>query len=292
MSVFVLKIIGMVTMLVDHITIYLYVFTDVMQKTGYIWLRGVGRMAFPIFAFLIVNGYQKTHDVKRYLTRLVAFAAISQVPYVLATDLNYEASVGGLSISLGSRWFVCLIFILVASIAWLSTVRMDASVVWLLLSLTLAVLRVQYGNIRILSEELNVFYTLALGLALIALTDEVLKPDRDILKLVMQALGLFGAFFLIGDNMDYRTLGVALIYSIWLARESRFSQAGVMTLWCVVEYIVEPHPAPHFFLAMLAVLLLLTYNGKRGYALKSIFYAVYPVHLAVLGALTVIGRLN
>ena len=82
MSVFVMKLIAMASMLCDHAAVFLYPF-HFISHPAYVYMRAVGRVAFPIFAFLIVNGYEKTRDVKRYLTRLIAFAAISQIPYVL-----------------------------------------------------------------------------------------------------------------------------------------------------------------------------------------------------------------
>ena len=87
--------------------------------------------------------------------------------------------------------------------------------------------------------------------------------------------------------MDYRTLGVALIFSIWLARGSRFSQAAVMVLWCVVEYIVAGNPTSHFVIAALSIVPVLLYKGRQGPPLKLAFYAFYPAHLLILGMLTV-----
>ena len=47
------------------------------------WFNYVGRLAFPIFAFQISEGYIHTHDVKKYLLRLILFAFISQIPFLL-----------------------------------------------------------------------------------------------------------------------------------------------------------------------------------------------------------------
>ena len=284
MSVFVMKLLAVASMIVDHTAIFLY--PHFIAKPLYVWLRGVGRLAFPIYAFLIVNGCEKTHDVKRYLTRLVAFAAISQIPYTLASRAN-QLPDGVTAVVLGARWFVCVIFILVVCAAWLGAVRADWTVIWPLLALTLSVLRFEYLGIHILSAKMNVFYTLSLSLAIIALAEAAMKPERDWVKILMQVLGIFGAFFLIRDNMDYGSMGVALIVSLWLARGSRFSQIGVIVLWCVVEYIVAGHPVSHFVFAALAAVPVLLYKGRQGPPLKLAFYAVYPVHLMILGMLTV-----
>jgi TraX protein. len=279
-----MKLIAMCSMIVDHTGVVL--FPHMIDAQTYIWMRAVGRIAFPVYAFLIVNGYRKTHDVKRYLTRLIAFAVISQIPFTLTAHALCFSD-AGLSIALRARWFVCLIFILVTCVGWYTAVRSDWSVLWVLFAMTLAVLQVEYRGVQIIGGKLNVFYTLALALALIALLDAVSKQERDILRLLMQALALFGAFFLIRDNADYRTLGAALIVSIWIARGSLFSQAGVIILWCVVEYLVETHPIVHFLFAISSLAPILLYNGKQGRPLKLMFYAVYPLHLMLLAALNI-----
>ncbi len=73
---FTLKIIAIVTMAVDHIGAVF--FPDIL------FLRFIGRIAFPIFCFLLVEGFFYTHDVKKYMMRLGIFALVSEVPFDLA----------------------------------------------------------------------------------------------------------------------------------------------------------------------------------------------------------------
>lgn len=75
MSVFVLKIIAMITMLLDHIGYVL--FPEILP------LRLIGRIAFPIFAFLIAQGYLHTHDKKKYLFKIIIAAIITEIPFNL-----------------------------------------------------------------------------------------------------------------------------------------------------------------------------------------------------------------
>lgn len=76
-----LKIIACITMLIDHMSIFINYNT---QRTLYILLRSIGRLSFPIFAFLIAEGFYHTRHAKKYMLRLLIFAFISEIPYDLA----------------------------------------------------------------------------------------------------------------------------------------------------------------------------------------------------------------
>lgn len=89
-----LKWIAIVTMLIDH-TGAVVIEQGALEWAGWYWvdfaLRVIGRFAFPIFAFLLVQGFLHTRSVPRYLARLTAFALISELPFDLATgDCWYD----------------------------------------------------------------------------------------------------------------------------------------------------------------------------------------------------------
>ena len=78
----VLHIIAMTLMLMDHLWATLLPARE--------WLTCAGRVAFPIFAFMALEGYFHTRSFKKYILRMLLFAVLSEIPF----DLMY-----------GGTWF-------------------------------------------------------------------------------------------------------------------------------------------------------------------------------------------
>ena len=74
LSNFDLKLIAIITMTIDHIGV-------VFGTPFYNFLRAVGRLSFPIFAFLLTEGYVHTKSFSKYFLRLLVLALISEVIY-------------------------------------------------------------------------------------------------------------------------------------------------------------------------------------------------------------------
>ncbi len=94
---YVLKFIAIVTMLIDH-TAAAVLMNAIIKPNApisrdsfyyqlyllYKVMRGIGRCAFPIFCFFLVEGYKHTHDKNAYARRMLIFAFISEIPFDLA----------------------------------------------------------------------------------------------------------------------------------------------------------------------------------------------------------------
>ena len=88
-----LKVIAIVTMAIDHAATFLLRYQEAFIEplityhnhylTWYFLLRCIGRLSFPIFAFLIVEGFIHTSNRRRYGRNLLICAIISEIPWVL-----------------------------------------------------------------------------------------------------------------------------------------------------------------------------------------------------------------
>jgi len=76
-----LKLIALFTMLIDHLG---YVFFPDQE-----WMRWIGRLTMPVFAYAIARGFHFTSNRKRYLIQLTLLAIASQVPYMLLFDKGW-----------------------------------------------------------------------------------------------------------------------------------------------------------------------------------------------------------
>lgn len=81
MSALTLRIIACVSMLLDHIGYLLAGRYSFLMP-----LRWIGRIAFPLYVFLIVNGFRHTRSRPLYALRLAVFAVLSQIPFTLFCD--------------------------------------------------------------------------------------------------------------------------------------------------------------------------------------------------------------
>ena len=211
-----LKLIAAVTMLLDHAGILLFPRLEI--------LRILGRIAFPIFAFMIAEGCRYTRHKLRYFLMVFGLGAACQLVYYFASGDTY------LNILLTFSCSILLIYLLQAAGRaqnwkqqfWRSAIF--AAGIFLALGMT-QILSIDYGFWGIMTP---VFAAFSQGKG----------KTGSKLPVLMTAVGLI---FLGAD------LG------------------GIQ----------------HY--ALLAIPLLLLYNGQRGKAnLKYFFYIFYPVHLAVL----------
>jgi hypothetical protein len=80
-----LKLIAVISMVIDHIGTVLF--------PHIWWFRLIGRISFPIFGYLLVTGFDRTTDKKFYAIRLAGFALVSQYFYQLAFNTTQTLNI-------------------------------------------------------------------------------------------------------------------------------------------------------------------------------------------------------
>jgi len=115
MTSFQLKIIAITSMLFDHIGAV--IFPEIIV------FRIIGRLAFPLFAFLLTEGYRHTSNLKSYLIRLSIFAIISQYPfweafgYDAGLNIFFTLTIGLTALYLSEHYQSFLPFFILAILA-------------------------------------------------------------------------------------------------------------------------------------------------------------------------------
>ena len=236
-----LRVIACILMLMDH--------SWATVIPGSDWLTYAGRMAFPIFAFQIAEGFFHTSDFKKYARRLFVFALISEIPF----NLMYASSV-------------------------------------------------------IYPFHQNVMFTLLLGLLAIKSLDAIRMAcaghsfkDWNSSTVKFLILGLLKASLCVlaaGIGFtDYGITGVLTIILFYLCRGFRMAPlvqlAGMVYINCfaimgrtiplTLGSMSFDFPTQGF--AVLSLIFIWLYNGKKGRSSKVLqygFYTFYPVHMLIL----------
>lgn len=258
-----LKIIALVTMIIDHIGVVIIcplcdasLWLDDGLVNSYEIMRTIGRMAFPIYCFLLVEGFKYTHDRTRYAIRLFIFALISEVPF----DLAINGSVWQMSYN--NVFFTLLL-------GFIAIVLLDK-----ILKFKTNAARAKRDSVKSMAENGNDADNASEELA-------VESPQIRLVKgLIMAAVSL--AIMFVAEEIvrcDYGASGVAAIVLLYLLKDNKMLAFTA----AVIALAFLSNPIEIF--AILMLIPLHFYNGKRGASLKYLFYAAYPVHLLILAGL-------
>jgi hypothetical protein len=93
-----LKIIAMIAMTCDHVGMMLF--------PQWLFLRVIGRLAMPVYAYMIAEGCRYTRNRKHYLLRLAGLAAVCQVVYFVAMGSLYQCILVTFSLSVCLIWAI------------------------------------------------------------------------------------------------------------------------------------------------------------------------------------------
>lgn len=135
-NTFTLKMIAIASMLIDHMGAILF--------PQYIILRYIGRIAFPIYTYTLVEGFMHTRDIKKYMVRLGIFALLSEIPF----DLAFRGSV--IYIQKQNVFFTLFLGVLMLYLLLKSRNRIQSAVLVLAILLLSEFLRTDYSSMGLL----------------------------------------------------------------------------------------------------------------------------------------------
>lgn len=296
MSTFAIKLIALLLMLLDHVGL---VFGK-LDGWGIIgdatYLRGFGRIAFPLFAFCLVNGFYKSKNLNLYIKRILIFATISQIPFSLALyTVNLMKLTDSESLNLISCNGFLIIIPICLSLGYLVVQNFNykSNCLYLFLALIVSGISLKVNGMWVLySGSLNVFYTLALGLLTLQAVEKLrFHTDmRFYQKVLTVALILLGLAY-IGTRSDYGIPGIILILGLYFSKSSITREIMVVCIWGLVFYGIIIGNFYNAIFSCASALIILMYNRKKGPSIKYLFYIFYPLHLFLLGLMNIIFRL-
>lgn len=237
-----LKFIAVISMLIDHIAV---IFQASLSESIYFILRAAGRLSFPLFCFLLVEGFFHTKNKKRYQQRLFIFAVLSELPYDLAfrylpvdrpdflAQLHHPLSVFSAAFQQQNVLFTLFL-------GFTAMLLMER--------------KQPYGQYSI--------YKNIDTLILFCCLSEILQTDCG-------AAGILCIF---------------LFYSSYKERENNTGLTIKESLIDIAPTVLLTYipPFPVQISALADSLLLRLYNGEKGKNHKYFFYLFYPLHLVVL----------
>jgi len=255
-SAFTLKIIALMSMLVDHAGIIMPEAFGLPH--GMNIFRVIGRLAFPIFVYLVAEGFRHTKSPEKFLLRLGIFALISEIPF----DIAFKAQIN---------------FFAETNIFY--TLFLGGAAIY------------TYEKI---SARLQEKFRDRIGSHGTA-DQQAARADRcrNIAIIPACIFPLIAELL----SSDYGAGGVAFVFIMYLVTPLgwRLAAMAVLCLWQhadTIIFVLSGGSIPAMFLWMIpatlaSVALVAFYNGKRGPDLKWLFYAAYPAHILILHSVEV-----
>ena len=265
-----LKLLACLFMLLDHIGYY---YSDMLPDEIGFALRCIGRLAFPIFAWSVAQGYRRTHSIIRYFFRMVIFAALTEVAFVYfhrLAGLRYEGTNVLVTFSLALVLLAGFQMAFHSMLDMIASLRPVAPTPQTLPSFTRYDIRINLGGIE-LDRRIGLPLGLIVMLAAIAGTI-LLHPDYGLYGIATVLL-----FYIVHDclaeknQQKFAIVGFAAINMINVL-------VGVFTNWAVFAWAIVQ------CLAILALPICYARQAESrpSAVVKYAFYVFYPLHVIIL----------
>ena len=289
LSSFVIKIIALVTMIIDHLAVFLDASAVIsISYPLYFTMRIIGRIAFPLYLFCIYEGMKHTHNKLKYVSRLAIMAGII---YLVIAFINFPF----LNIGINSSIFIMNVgnvFVdLTLSALFIYLIDHKNKYLRYLSVLPLLYLigcgffkyfrinTIEPGTYHFLYDGLLSQFDFITVLLIVLFYFVVIIFNKSCLKIFDNDEELFNEFKKT-NNYRFRinaiiSISIVLV-SVICYLVGRFSNIPLLSTY--MDYEIESY-------IVLAIFFVLWYNGKLGLSNKIVkygFYLSYPLHLLIL----------
>lgn len=292
---FTLKLIAIITMFIDHTTaVFLerYMakntefFTEQQSNLFQaldIVLRGIGRVAFPIFIFLLVQGFMHTRNKLKYAIRLGIFAIVSEIPFNFAfSNSLWDSTHQNVFVTL----FLGFLFMCFADFIFKKELKPWLGYIGIVLGSILSGIYVGSIIVSIMAVfglapvGLVTLITILLTIVAVVVLMLVFCLKKSFNFLAQTGYTLFVLFALVmaADFLytDYGGMGVLAIGVAYVFRNNYKKCFGFTFIPLFLASILEA-------IGLYGLFFVGKYNGEKGKSnMKYFFYFFYPVHLGLL----------
>ena len=244
MSIFALKIIALILMVIDHVGMY---FEGIPEPIR-ILMRLIGRGCYPLFLFCMVWGYHHTRSRKKYLIRLYALS-LFMTAFILTIDYFFPTENG-----IGNHNIFLSMFIVGVLISVIELFQKNRKKGFMALGLIFGV--------QILYQVIPMFIPMLKQLSGDSLT------------------GIIPNLYLNEYGWEFIALGVLMYF----LKERKDLFTVMYIIFCIAQFstdfFTEGFPFQCFMIISLP--LMLKYNNHKGHGMKYFFYIFYPAHVLLL----------
>lgn len=271
-----LKMIALFCMVIDHIGVAILL-PLTKDHNSVMWIyymfRFVGRIAFPLFAFFVTEGYFHTKNKWKYAIRLLSLAFISEVPFdmVLGHEFYYPEFqnvfftllaglltiwiidlIGKAKLKTGASFILKILIISIVCYLMEFAIRGDYGAIGLFVIVSIYLTRQNEKALTILS------FAFASAMAIISYYDGL--NEDFFIYVAISAVCLFAMIYIVYMRQNYtKEMTISVLALTALNTSEVFAFADV--------YLISK------------------YNGEKGKINKWFFYFAYPVHLLLLALL-------
>lgn len=264
----VLKTIAIIAMVIDHIGFY---FSAMLPTVVYVICRYIGRIAMPIFVYLLVQGFFHTKNFKKYITRMGLLAVITQILITLAMIVNIKY---------------------VPSYTSAKQVYITGNILFSFV-ISLAVLKLLHEDVIIKKWTYNKNLSLKLCIIAVVFLACIFIPldygiEVVVLSILMYYLEKFRINIMLQKSSNNMSIKGVLLNNI---SESKMQMIYTSLILLILLSLVICFNA--IWTVLFAVIPIALYNGERGKInLKYVYYIIFPVQHILLYSLAMIITLT